>query len=133
MAKHFITTDETWRVLRGFSDDFEQPEASAICINEDGGRHFELDGVINPPMMDYNGVPLYKLDGKQVVDIKGFHHDKQRQRTADEYHQRDRHSQRSRKMKFYQQQRCNGKYQQKCPHIVSGLKPGVVIIKKISR
>ena len=68
MAKHYIIIDEAGRILRGFSDDFEQPDASAICINEDGGRHFELDGVINPPMMDYNGVPLYKFDGKQVIE-----------------------------------------------------------------
>ena len=67
MAKHFIIADEFGRVLRGFSDDFEQPTDGAICINEDGGRHFELNGVINPPMMDYNGVPLYKLDGGKVV------------------------------------------------------------------
>ena len=67
MAKHYIITDETGRIVRGFSDDFEQPDASAICINEDGGRHFELNGVINPPMTDYNGVPLYKLDGGKVV------------------------------------------------------------------
>ena len=68
MAKHYIITDETGRILRGFSDDFEQPDASAICINEDGGRHFELDGVINPPMTDYNGTPLYKFDGKLVIE-----------------------------------------------------------------
>ena len=67
MAKHYIVTDESGRILRGFSDDFEQPDASAICINEDGGRHFELNGVINPPMMDYNGVALYRYDGKKVV------------------------------------------------------------------
>jgi len=68
MAKHFIITDELGRVLRGFSDDFEQPEANAICIREDGGRHFEIDGVINPPMTDYNGVPLYSFDGGKVVE-----------------------------------------------------------------
>ena len=67
MAKHYIITDELGRVLRGFSDDFEQPEVSAICINEDGGRHFELNGVINPPMMDYSGVPLYKFDSGVVI------------------------------------------------------------------
>ena len=67
MAKHYIITDEQGCILRGFSDDFEQPDASAICIREDGGRHFELNGVINPPMMDMNGVPIYKFDGKQVV------------------------------------------------------------------
>ncbi|NCC05237.1 MAG: hypothetical protein EOM37_14660 [Proteobacteria bacterium] len=67
MAKHYIITDEAGRILRGFSDDFEQADASAICINEDGGRHFELNGVINPPMTDYNGVPLYCFDGKKIV------------------------------------------------------------------
>lgn len=68
MAKHYIITDEQGRVLRGFTDDFERPESGAICICEDGGRHFELNGVINPPMTDYNGVPLYKLDGGKVVE-----------------------------------------------------------------
>lgn len=68
MAKHYIAIDEAGRILRGFSDDFEQPTDGAICINEDGGRHFELNGVINQPMTDYNGVPLYKFDGKQVVE-----------------------------------------------------------------
>lgn len=67
MAKHYIITDNTGRILRGFSDDFEHPDSSAICINEDGGRHFELNGVVNPPMTDYSGVPLYKLDGGKVV------------------------------------------------------------------
>jgi len=68
MAKHYIITDELGRVLRGFSDDFEQPTESAICITEDGGRHFELNGVINPPMTDELGVPLYKFDGDQVIE-----------------------------------------------------------------
>ena len=67
MAKHYIMTDDSGRVLRGFSTDFEQPDANAICICEDGGRHFELDGVVNPPMTDYNGAPLYKFDGVKVV------------------------------------------------------------------
>lgn len=68
MAKHYVITDEAGRILRGFSDDFEHSDANAICINEDGGRHFEMNGVINPPMKDYNGVPLYKFDGNQVVE-----------------------------------------------------------------
>ena len=67
MAKHYIITDEAGRILRGFSDDFEQPDARAIYINEDGGRHFELNGVVNPPMTDHNGVLLYKFDGGKVV------------------------------------------------------------------
>ena len=68
MAKHYIVTDEAGRILRGFSDDFEQPTDGAICINEDGGRHFELNGVVNPPMTDYNGVPLYKLIAEKVIE-----------------------------------------------------------------
>lgn len=68
MAKHYIITDEIGRIVRGFSDDFEQPDASAICICEDGGRHFELNGVINPSLTDYNGVPLYKFYGDRVVE-----------------------------------------------------------------
>ena len=67
MAKHYIISDESGRVLRGFSDDFEQPDANSICICEDGGRHFELNGVINPPMTDYNGTPLYKFDSGVVI------------------------------------------------------------------
>lgn len=68
MAKHYVTINDNGVIQRGFSDDFEQPDASAICINEDGGRHFELNGVINPPMMNFNGVPLYKMvDGKVVA------------------------------------------------------------------
>lgn len=67
MAKHYIITDGLGRVLRGFSDDFEQPEASAICINEDGGRHFELNGVANLPLIDDYGASLYKFDGEQVL------------------------------------------------------------------
>lgn len=68
MAKHYVTTDESGRILRGFSDDFEQPESNAICVNEDGGRHFEMNGITNPPMTDYNGVPLYKFYGEKVIE-----------------------------------------------------------------
>jgi len=67
MAKHYVIIDDSGRILRGFSDDFEQPEVGAICICEDGGRHFELEGFINPPLSDHNGVPLYKYDGKFVL------------------------------------------------------------------
>lgn len=67
MAKHYVITDEFGLVLRGFSDDFELPGVNAICINEDGGRHFELNGVINPMMMNCNGAALYRFDGLTVV------------------------------------------------------------------
>ena len=67
MAKHYIEVDLADMVVHGFSDEFEQPAKNAICICEDGGRHFELNGVINPPLVDYCGVPLYRFDGKKVV------------------------------------------------------------------
>lgn len=67
MAKHYVISNDAGHILRGFSDDFEQPDANSICINEDGGRHFQLNGVINPPMTDYSGVPLYKFDSGKVV------------------------------------------------------------------
>lgn len=68
MAKHYIITDEIGRVLRGFSDDFEQPEARAICICEDGGRHFELGGIVNPPLINESGAPIYKINDGIVVE-----------------------------------------------------------------
>lgn len=67
MAKHYVRIDEQSRIVKGFSTDFENPESGDICICEDGGRHFELNGVINPPMTDYNGTPLYKWDSVKVV------------------------------------------------------------------
>lgn len=67
MAKHYVTINENGVILRGFSDDFEQPNVGDVCICEDGGRHFELNGVINPSMTDYNGVPLYKMVGGKVT------------------------------------------------------------------
>lgn len=68
MAKHYVSVNESGVVLRGFSDDFEQPTENDVCINEDGDRHFELNGVVNPPMADNRGVPLYKLVDGLVVE-----------------------------------------------------------------
>ena len=52
------------RVKKGFSDAIEQPANGDIWINEQGGRHFELNGVINPPLTEEHGVYLYKyVDG----------------------------------------------------------------------
>ena len=68
MAKHYITLNANGVVLRGFSTDFELPSENDVCIREDGERHFELNGVVNPPMTDYHGVPLYKLIDGVVVE-----------------------------------------------------------------
>jgi hypothetical protein len=71
--KHYIRIDMENRVIKGFSDAFEQPTDGDICINEQGGRHFELNGVINPPLMEEHGVYLYKYADSTVQE-----------RTADE-------------------------------------------------
>lgn len=68
MAKHYIATDEQGRILRGFSDDFEQAADNAVCICAEGGRHFELNGVVNPPMMDEVGRLRYKLVDGVVME-----------------------------------------------------------------
>ena len=44
MAKHYIRQDDNGFVIKGFSDIFEQPLETDVCICEDGGRHFEYRG-----------------------------------------------------------------------------------------
>ena len=51
-------------VIHGFSDAFETPLETDICINEKGGRHFEIDGRINPPLYSECGCHLYRYDTK---------------------------------------------------------------------
>ena len=61
--KHYIRV-ENGIVIKGFSDAFEQPTDTDILINDKGGRHFELDGEINPPLYDENFCHLYRFDGE---------------------------------------------------------------------
>ncbi len=62
--KHYIRLDTNNCIIKGFSDAFEQPEENDICINQEGGRHFELLGQVNPPLISLSGVHLYKyIDG----------------------------------------------------------------------
>lgn len=61
--KHYIRVVDGI-VTKGFSDAFEEPTETDICINEQGGRHFEIDGVINPPLFDENFCHLYRYDGE---------------------------------------------------------------------
>lgn len=61
--KHYIRVVDGI-VTKGFSDAFEEPTETDICINEKGGRHFEIDGEINPPMFNENFCHLYRYDGK---------------------------------------------------------------------
>ena len=60
--KHYIRVENTL-VVKGFSDAFELPLETDICINEKGGRHFAIDGEINPVLVDFeNGTHIYRYD-----------------------------------------------------------------------
>lgn len=59
--KHYIRVENTL-VVKGFSDAFELPLETDICINEKGGRHFEIDGEINPPLYDVRMCHIYRYD-----------------------------------------------------------------------
>lgn len=58
--KHYIRLNGTNRVIKGFSDAFEEPLETDICINEQGGRQFELFGEINPQLFDGYTCAMYK-------------------------------------------------------------------------
>ena len=60
--KHYIRVDSNGIVTKGFSDAFEQPLETDICINKKGGRHFTIDGVVNPPLYTENGCHAYRYD-----------------------------------------------------------------------
>lgn len=66
MAKHYIRIDENTFITHGFSDDIRQHREQLldtdICINETGGRHFTLNGIVNPPLKREDGLPKYKYD-----------------------------------------------------------------------
>lgn len=66
--KHYIVVDQNFYITNGFSIVFEEPKEQDICICEDGGRHFELNGQINPALRDLQGAPLYKWDGTKAIE-----------------------------------------------------------------
>lgn len=68
MAKHYVRLNEKNEIVKGFSDELEAPEKEDICINEDGGRQFELNEEVNPSLAELN-VYLYIYE-KGVVKRK---------------------------------------------------------------
>ena len=66
--KHYVRIDEEKRIIKGFSDAFEQPQENDIVINEQGGRHFRLpfENRVNPPLKTDEGIPLYKYENGEV-------------------------------------------------------------------
>ena len=59
--KHYIRVEDTL-VVKGFSDAFETPLETDICINEKCGRHFAINGEINPPLLNENMCHIYRYD-----------------------------------------------------------------------
>lgn len=77
MAKHYIRLNENDEIIKGFTTDFEEPLETDICINENGGRHFELLGEINPRLTNYDFVndvviPIYKFVDDNVENIDSY-------------------------------------------------------------
>lgn len=60
--KHYIRIDDNNHIIKGFSDAFEEPVEFDICINEEGGRQFELLEEINPPLHAKNRTHRYKYE-----------------------------------------------------------------------
>ena len=69
MNKHYIRLDANNNITKGFSDAFEIAQQDDICICEDGGRHLELNGVINPALRDEDGCPNYKYINSEILEL----------------------------------------------------------------
>lgn len=68
MSNHYIRIDNSNRIIKGFSSEFEEPQQNDICINEDGGRHFEMLGRVNPQLTDPNLIYIYKYENGQMLE-----------------------------------------------------------------
>ena len=67
--KHYIKVDFSGRVVDGWSDGplSDKDTVDAICINEHSGYQFRINGgEENPPLFDWDGIPLYKWGGATV-------------------------------------------------------------------
>ena len=66
--KHYIRIDEENRIVKGFSDAFEESQEDDIVIAEQANRHFQLPfkGHVNPPIKTDEGIPLYKYENGEV-------------------------------------------------------------------
>lgn len=70
--RHYIVIRSDKVVIDTWSDGPEPNKdiSEAICINDKGGYQFRFkDGEEeNPSIFNFDGIPLYKWDGKQVVN-----------------------------------------------------------------
>ena len=61
MNKHYIRVDESGLVTKAFSNAFEKALETDICVNENGGRHYNLS------LLREDGLPKYKYDNGLVL------------------------------------------------------------------
>ena len=62
--KHYARTDSKKNVIKIFSDGFETPIETDVCINDTAGRICEIR------YLDKDGKPLFKLVGTELISIK---------------------------------------------------------------
>lgn len=67
--KHYIRLDINNNIIFGFSDAFITPIVTDICINLNGGRQFEINGIINPNILDNNLIPNYKYNNNVIEEL----------------------------------------------------------------
>ena len=66
MAKHYIRLKDGF-IIKGLSDAFTTPIQGDICINPEGQRHFEYNGVTNKTLLDSKGFCRYKYSDGQIT------------------------------------------------------------------
>jgi len=72
--KHYIRIDSQNRIIVGLTDDtsaYPDSVQDGDIFTHDGGRLFEMfvndEWLTNPSLTDFNGVFIYKWDGKQAL------------------------------------------------------------------
>lgn len=68
--KHYISIDDRFLIVDGFSTAFRDPVETDICINDQGTYQFRLfaDGPQNPSLVDNDGIPLYAYINEKIVE-----------------------------------------------------------------
>lgn len=69
--RHYVRIRDDGVITDAWSDgpNWRKDISNAICVNEKGSYHFRLtpDGEDNPPLLDDDGVWLYKWDDSKIV------------------------------------------------------------------
>jgi hypothetical protein len=64
--RHYIRINDSGYIIKGFSDAYEAPEDTDICINEQGGRQFEILGIVTTSMANRESCYLFKYENGEV-------------------------------------------------------------------